>query len=249
MTIRWNDLNALAAATDPGTALWLDVRSATVADDGTTTMGVGVETDVIYGDASATYFREVGTFCAVCSGDVDIKHSLYAGGAPTITVIGTNGATVLSAGTEEAVGASGQPTFTIKVRAGADTCAAGALGALAVLHYDRDVWSRIDSSLPASPYVFSSLPDNAVFAPTDAQAAFLWQSDSVKLCDNKQIEFTVSPLADSDDADMTGNLTLEWFPVQYFRNTENNAVQKGIQNNAGTLQRSGANTTAEIPVS
>lgn len=249
-TVRWNDLDALAAGTDPATSLWLASRSAQVADDATTTFGVGSESEVIFGDTSATYFRQKGKICIPCSGDVDVVKSIYAGGAPTITAIGSNGATVLADGTEEAVAANGQPTITLRLRAPADQCSAHPdYGAVLVVHYDRDVWSRVDSSLSASPYSITSVPLHSVNQPTDAQAAFLWNEPGVKLCDNKQVDFTLSPLADGDNPDMTGNLTVEWFPVQLYRSTEDNSFGIGIQNNAGTLQRSGGNTTALIPVS
>ena len=247
-TVRWNDVNALAASTDQGSAIWIASRQTTIADDATTTFGVGTESEVIYADAATDTFRQKGRICIPCSGDVDIVQKVYAGGVPTLTVIGSNGATVLSAGTEEAVGASAQPTFTIRARAGSDSCAAGEYGAVVVLHYDRDVWTRIDSSLSASPYPITALPLQTLNQPADAQAAFLWNEPGVLFCDNKQIEFTISPLADGDDPGMTGNLTLEWFPVQLYRSTIDNSFGIGIQNNAGTLQRAGANTSVLIPV-
>src|SRR3990167_1136843 len=243
-TVRWNDINALAAGTDQASAIWIASRQTTIADDATATFGVGTESEVIYADAAADTYRQKGKICIPCSGDVDIVRDVYAGGAPTITVIGSNGATVLADGTEEAVGANGQPTFTVRVRAPADQCSAHPdYGALPVVHYDRDVWSRIDSSLAASPYAISSLADVAVYQPTDAQVAFLWNEPGVLLCDNKQVDYTISPLADGDNPDLTGNMTIEWYPVQLYRSTIDNSFNVGIQNNAGTLQRSGGNTT------
>src|SRR3990167_4727438 len=223
-TVRWNDVNALAASTDQGSAIWIASRQTTIADDATTTFGVGTESEVIYADAATDTYRQKGRICIPCSGDVDIVQKVYAGGVPTLTVIGSNGATVLSDGTEEAVAASAQPTFTIRVRAPADQCSAHPdYGALAVVHYDRDVWSRIDSSLAASPYAISSLADVAVYQPTDAQVAFLWNEPGVLLCDNKQVDFTISPLADGDNPDLTGNMTIEWYPVQLYRSTIDNS--------------------------
>lgn len=247
-TVRWNDIDALAAGTDGATPIWIASRATTIADDATATFGVGTETEVIYGDASNAYFREKGKLCVPCSGDVDVVHKLYAGGIPTITVINSDGATVNSATAQQAVAANGQPTFLVKIRAGSDTCAASpTYGSLAIVHFDRDAITRVDSSLSASPYPITSLPLRTVSTAVDAQVAFLWNEPGVLLCDNKQIEFTISPLYDGDNPTAAdGNITIEWFPVQLWRSTIDNSFGIGVQNNAGTLQRAGANESAIV---
>ncbi len=247
--LRWNDIDQYASGTDPGSNLFLYKGFASISDDGTRSMAIGTETEVVYGDTSTSYFREKGLLCIPDEDPVDVTHKLSAGGAPTLTILNPNGK-VNSDSDDIAVGASGVLTFVLRAQSPADQCSAHPdYGAVVIINYDRDVYQTWDSSLPTYGKAITGMPlhdANVTTALADAQVAFLFSGE--ELCNNKILDIgTFTGNADSDNpGEDDGNVQIDYFPIQPSRSTEDDSFIIGIQNDAGTLQQSGSNTTATV---
>jgi hypothetical protein len=222
-TFTYNDLDGFVIGTDPASTAYLSAGTkgpsvgTTVADDGTLTVSPGDLLEIVVGENSATYFSEVVKHTVPCSGTDSLsltEAKIKAGGAPTITVINDDGATVNTDAAHESMSASSTYTALLKLRAPANQCSSKH-GSVVAVEYDNTFFSTVESSLGTSTdaiYAAHNSTGNCVAGTCDQWVTFNYPSE---LCDNDRDEFTLTFTTTSTQPTEDTNPAIHWLPRDY----------------------------------
>lgn len=223
----YNDFDQYKIGTDPQTTLFIldgNRKGTAIADDSTGTLDVLSKYNAIAGENSSTYFSKVVMVETKCSNE-QTTEELSLAGAPTITVINSDGVTKNADGTAEALGADETTNFEVTVKSPANQCSA-LYGAKISIESDKTY--SLDVRVPTMPEANS--PDALVFTTNqsgtgndmDSKKTFMY---SGSLCDGEKLDFivemdTTSSAVGEDQA----NLKINWLPLDIDKNEDDYSV-------------------------